>query len=41
MNMKRERIVKKDPGYQAFKNKIEQQIKEEQKFYDEIMENLS
>ena len=38
MNMKRERICKKDPGYQAFKEKIEQQIKEEQKFYDEIME---
>ena len=41
MNMKRERICKKDPGYQAFKEKIEQQIKEEQKFYDEIMEKLS
>ena len=40
MNMKRERICKKDPGYQAFKEKIEQQIKEEQKFYDEIMEEL-
>ena len=41
MNMKRERIVKKDPGYQAFKEQIEQQIKEEQKFYDGIMEKLS
>ena len=41
MNMRRERICKKDPGYQAFKDKIEQQIKEEQKFYDEIMEKLS
>ena len=41
MNMKRERICKKDPGYQAFKDKIEQQIKEEQKFYDKIMEKIS
>ena len=41
MNMKRERICKKDSGYRVFKEKIEQQIREEQKFYDEIMENLS
>ena len=41
MNMKRERIVKKDSGYQAFKEQIEQQIKEEQNFYDEIMKMLS
>ena len=41
MNMKRERICKKDPGYQAFKEKIEQQIKEEQKFYDAIMAEIS
>ena len=41
MNMKRERICKKDPGYQALKEKMEQQIKEEQKFYDAIMEEIS
>lgn len=41
MNMKRERIVKKDLGYQAFKEQIEQQIRDEQKFYDGIMEKLS
>ena len=41
MNMRRERICKKDPGYQAFKEKIEQQIKEEQKFYDAIMAEIS
>lgn len=41
MNMKRERIVKKDSGYQAFKEKIEQQIKEEQKFYDRIVKEIS
>mgnify|MGYP003289747249 FL=1 len=40
MNMKRERICKRDPEYQAFKEQIEQQIKEEQKFYDRIMEEL-
>lgn len=41
MNMKRERIVKKDSGYQTFKEQIEQQIKEEQRFYDRIMEKFS
>lgn len=41
MNMKRERIVKKDSGYQAFKQQMEQQIEEEQNFYDEIMKKLS
>lgn len=40
MNMKRERVCKKDAGYQKFKEKIEQQIIEEQKFYDAIMENI-
>lgn len=40
MNMRRERICKKDPGYQAFKEKIEQQIEEEQKFYDGILKGL-
>lgn len=40
MNMKRERICKKDSGYQAFKQQMEQQIKEEQKFYDEIMKQI-
>lgn len=41
MNMKRERICKKDSGYRVFKEKIEQQIREEQKFYDAIMAKLS
>jgi len=41
MNMRRERICKKDPGYQAFKEKIEEQIKAEQKFYDAIMAEIS
>lgn len=41
MNMKRERICRKDPGYQAFKEKIEQQIKEEQKFYNAITAEIS
>ena len=41
INMKRERICKKDLGYQAFKEKIEQQVKEEQKFYNEILAELS
>lgn len=41
ININRERIVKKDPGYQVFKEKIEQQIREEQKFYDAIMKTLS
>lgn len=40
INMKREQVVKKDAGYQKFKEKIEQQIIEEQKFYDAIMETL-
>ena len=40
MNMKRERICKKDPGYQSFKEQIEQQIKEEQYFYDGILKEL-
>ena len=38
MNLKRKRICKKDPGYQMFKEKIEQQIKEEQKFYKRLFE---
>lgn len=41
MNKKRERICKRDPGYQIFKEKIEHQIKEEQKFYDAIIEGIS
>ena len=40
MNMKREHVVKKDAGYQKFKEKIEQQICEEQKFHDAIMEKI-
>ena len=40
INMKRKHAVKKDAGYQKFKEKIEQQILEEQKFYDEIMETI-
>lgn len=41
MNLKRQRVCKKDSGYQIFKEKIEQQIKEEQKFYDTIMAEIS
>lgn len=41
VNMKRKQACKKDPGYQVFKEKIEQQIVKEQKFYDAIMENIS
>lgn len=36
MNMKRQSVCKKDPDYLKFKEKIEQQIVEEQKFYDSI-----
>ena len=36
MNLKRQSVCKKDPEYQMFKEKIEQQIKEEQKFYKRL-----
>lgn len=41
INIKRAGRCKKDVEYQAFKQKIEQQIAEEQKFYDAIMANLN
>lgn len=41
VNMKRKRVCRKDPGYQLFKERIEQQIGEEQKFYDAIVANIS
>lgn len=41
INMKRERVVKKDAGYQKFKKKIDEQVIEEQKFYDAIMAEIS
>ena len=41
MNMKREYICKRDPGYQAFKEKMEEQIKKEQKFYEGILKKIS
>ena len=41
VNMKRRWECKKDAGYQLFKEKIEQQIAEEQRFYDSIMENIA
>ena len=37
INMRREWICKKDPGYGAFKEKIEQQIRHEQKYYELIL----
>ena len=40
INMKRKRIVEKYPGYHTLKKQIEEQIKEEQKFYDTIIEEL-
>ena len=36
INMRRKRICSKDKGYQIFKEKIDKQIAEEQKFYDAI-----
>ena len=41
VNMKRKAACRKDPGYQQFKENIEKQIKEEQKFYDSIMETIA
>ena len=40
VNMKRKRVVEQYPGYQEFKQQIEQQIKDEQKFYAGIMARL-
>lgn len=40
-NLKRKWVCEKDPRYKEFKEKIEQQVKEEQKFYDSIMEKIS
>lgn len=41
VNMSRKQACKRDPGYQLFKENIERQIVQEQKFYDSIMENIS
>ena len=41
INMKREKICRRDPGYQAFKEKIEKQIKEEQAFYEAIKREIN
>ena len=41
VNMKRKAACKKDPGYQQFKENIDRQVAEEQKFYDSIMEKIS
>lgn len=41
MNVKRARVCKKDAGYQVFKEKIDRQIAQEQKFYDAIMANIA
>jgi len=41
INEKRKQKCKKDPGYLHFKEKIEQQIKEEQKFYNRITIEVS
>ncbi len=41
INMKRKRVCQKDPGFSQFKERIEQQIAEEQKFYDGILMGLS
>ena len=40
VNMKRKAACKKDAGYQQFKANIDEQIIEEQKFYDSIMETI-
>lgn len=40
INMRRERICKKDAGYQVFKEKIQQQMIAEQEFYDKIRETI-
>lgn len=41
VHMKRARVCKKDPGYRTFKEKMEQQIRTEQKFYDMIVKRVS
>lgn len=41
VNMSRKQACKKDPGYQLFKENIEKQIVQEQKFYDSITENIT
>lgn len=38
-HLKRKWMCKNDPNFRVFKEKIEQQIKEDQKFYDMIFEN--
>lgn len=41
INIKRKLVCKKDKGYQLFKEKIERQIAEEQKYYNNIIETIS
>ena len=41
VNMSRKQACKNDPGYKQFKESIERQIAQEQKFYDSIMEEIS
>lgn len=41
VNMRRKQVCKKDPGYRLFQEAIEQQIAEEQKFYDSIRKTIS
>lgn len=41
VNIRREQICKKDPGYLTFRKNIESQIIKEQAFYDSIMEIVS
>lgn len=40
-NIRRKQACKKDAGYRLFKEKIDQQITEEQIFYDMLMENIA
>ena len=40
-HLNRKWVCRKDPDFKLFKEKIEQQIKGEQKFYNSIMEEIS
>lgn len=41
VNIRRKQVCKKDPGYQKFKEMIDAQVAEEQKFYDSVMEKIN
>lgn len=41
INMRRKQACRKDPGYRKFKEAIDRQVLEEQKFYEEMMKNSS